>query len=235
VPRWNYVHFEGSGVVEYASWTGVSGAPLCPHFHDELQLTLVLSGTRIFRVGGYELRAGAGECVVIPSGSPHRATTPPGVSSSGVNLYVTGAQHVSAPFTVRLDVAKRTHTQVNLQGQISAILRAAKLDVGIAEGPADAERYLLAEALRGTERLAEIARRLGESREHFSRRFRRLFNMSPHRYRTVNRLNLGRRRLREGDAITAVAADLGFADQSHFTRLFRATFGTTPGNYRKGQ
>jgi AraC-like DNA-binding protein len=206
-----------------------------PHFHDELQLTLVMSGTRTFRAGGYELRAGPGECVVIPSGWPHRATTPPGVSSAGINLYLAGARHVIAPYTVRLDVSECTRTHLDLQGQVSAILRAAKLDAFITKHPADAERHQLAEALRGTEHLAEIAGLRGKSREHFSRRFTRLFSISPHRYRTVERLNVGRKRLREGDAITDVAADLGFADQSHFTRLFRAAFGTTPGSYRRGR
>ncbi len=131
VPHWTYLYPEGSGVVEYAYWTGVSGAPLRPHFHDELQLTPVLSGTRMFRAGEYELRAGAGECVVIPSGWAHRGTTPPGVSAAGVNLYLAGARHVSEPYTVRLDVSKWTHTEPDLQDQISAILRAAKLDVRV--------------------------------------------------------------------------------------------------------
>ena len=38
--------------------------------------------------------------------------------------------------------------------------------------------------------------------------------------------------LRNGMAPAAVAAEIGFADQSHLGRAFRRAFGVTPGCYR---
>lgn len=235
VPNWAYVRAEAAGIVEYAYWTDVSGAALRPHFHDELQITLVLSGVRLFRVGGYEFRAAAGMYVVIPPGCPHRAITPPGAPSSGVSVYLAGARVVGGPSIACVDADDWPRIGTDPHAQIAAMLLALQPRIcGDAHSTGEAWRTLI-EALQGTDRLAEIAQRRGESREHFGRRFKRLFDISPHRYRLVDRLNAGRRRLREGEAITDVVADLGFADQSHFTRLFRATFGTTPGNYRKGR
>jgi AraC-like DNA-binding protein/quercetin dioxygenase-like cupin family protein len=235
VSNWAYVRPEGSGVIEYAYWTDVSGSALRPHFHDELQITLVLSGVRLFRVGGYEFRAGAGSYVVIPPGCPHQATTPPGAPSSGVSVYLAGARVVGGPSIAWVDAADWPRVASDREAQIAAMLRGLQPRIcGDTQSTGEAWSTLI-DALQGTDRLAEIAERRGESREHFGRRFKRLFDISPHRYRLVDRLNLGRKRLREGEAITDVVTDLGFADQSHFTRLFRATFGTTPGDYRKGR
>jgi len=47
-------------------------------------------------------------------------------------------------------------------------------------------------------------------------------------------LNRAAQRLREGQSIAAVAAQLGFADQSHFTRLFRVEYRCTPAAWRAG-
>lgn len=48
------------------------------------------------------------------------------------------------------------------------------------------------------------------------------------------RLNEVARRLALGRGpIAALAAELGFSDQSHCTRAFRAEFGIPPGRYRR--
>jgi AraC-like DNA-binding protein len=52
-----------------------------------------------------------------------------------------------------------------------------------------------------------------------------------HAYHMQLRLHEARRRLRAGDAIAAVALDLGFADQSHLNRRFKGAFGVAPGAY----
>jgi AraC-like DNA-binding protein len=80
----------------------------------------------------------------------------------------------------------------------------------------------------------EIAALHGVSREHFTRRFTRDVGISPHSYRLMRRLDEGRRRLRTGEPIANIAADLMFADQSHFGRLFRQAFGATPRSYLEG-
>lgn len=47
------------------------------------------------------------------------------------------------------------------------------------------------------------------------------------------RLAEAKRRLGAGVPIAAVAADLGFADQSHLHRRFKGAFGMTPGEWRR--
>lgn len=86
----------------------------------------------------------------------------------------------------------------------------------------------------GWETVTHAAALAGLSREGYSRRFKRLHGMAPQRFRLLDRLNAARALLRQGEAIAAVAADTGFADQSHLGRCFRGTFGVTPGRYRAG-
>ncbi|MFT4269148.1 MAG: AraC family transcriptional regulator [Xenophilus sp.] len=84
------------------------------------------------------------------------------------------------------------------------------------------------------EPVERIAHRLGLSREAFTRRFRARTGMPPHAWRLVERLNLARERLHGDDDLAALAAELGFADQSHLSRHFRRVFGVSPGRYRRG-
>jgi AraC-like DNA-binding protein len=80
---------------------------------------------------------------------------------------------------------------------------------------------------------ADLARVAGLSRFQLTRQFQRAFGLPLHGYHLQIRLEEARRRMRGGQAIAAVAADLGFADQSHFHRRFRARFGITPAEWRR--
>lgn len=76
------------------------------------------------------------------------------------------------------------------------------------------------------EQLAAIA---GVSKYHLVRTFRAAVGAPPHRYQRALRLTRSLLMLRQGAPLSAIAHELGFADQSHFTRAFRAEYGTTPG------
>jgi AraC-like DNA-binding protein len=83
--------------------------------------------------------------------------------------------------------------------------------------------------------LADAARALRLSPDHFIRGFRRRFGVSPMAYRGQARLRRAASELAEGrdrDSIKRIARQLGFADASAFARAFRRQFGLTPSAWR---
>lgn len=94
-----------------------------------------------------------------------------------------------------------------------------------------ARQFLEAQCTRVV-RSGELEAVTGLTRYDLARQFRWALGTSPHRYLLMRRLDFARARLRESEALAAVAADAGFADQAHFTRAFRGALGMTPGRYR---
>ncbi|GAA4486411.1 AraC family transcriptional regulator [Actinoallomurus oryzae] len=82
-------------------------------------------------------------------------------------------------------------------------------------------------------RSSELEAVTGLDRYEFARQFRALCGTSPYRYSVMRRLDVARRRLREGCALAETALATGFADQAHFTRVFKAAWGMTPGRYAR--
>jgi AraC-like DNA-binding protein len=78
------------------------------------------------------------------------------------------------------------------------------------------------------ENLARIARL---SPFHFNRIFSEQTGMPPHAFQTQLRVSRAKALLRQGRAISEVASETGFADQSHLTRHFKRLVGVTPGQY----
>ncbi|MEV6106867.1 AraC family transcriptional regulator [Streptomyces sp. NPDC051940] len=81
-------------------------------------------------------------------------------------------------------------------------------------------------------RLEDLARALDVSPAHLSRTFRHHMGMTLGRFRNRVRVDRALDRLQDGDALAAVAADLGFADQAHLTRVVKAETGSPPGALR---
>jgi AraC-like DNA-binding protein len=78
------------------------------------------------------------------------------------------------------------------------------------------------------ETLAGIARL---SPFHFNRVFSEQFGLPPHAFQTQLRVFRAKALLRQGCAISQVAFQTGFADQSHLTRHFKKLVAVTPGQY----
>lgn len=81
--------------------------------------------------------------------------------------------------------------------------------------------------------LDEIASLLEADRFRLTRAFQQRFGLAPHAWLIHKRLNEARRLLAAGQTPVAVAAEVGFADQSHLGRWFRRVYQLTPADYRQ--
>jgi AraC-like DNA-binding protein len=98
--------------------------------------------------------------------------------------------------------------------------RLARLATALKEGP---ER-----------RVAALAGRLGMSREHAARSFRRHFGLTPRAFRAEARLRRALELIADpGVSLAAAAYEAGYADQAHLTRCITAATHTTPGELRR--
>jgi AraC-like DNA-binding protein len=95
-------------------------------------------------------------------------------------------------------------------------------------------REMLSEELEEKLSLAQVARTVGLSRYHFLRVFKKETGLTPHAYRTAQRLETAKSLLRGGMSPVEVALTTGFSDQSHFANAFRRFCGATPGQYQAG-
>jgi AraC-like DNA-binding protein len=86
----------------------------------------------------------------------------------------------------------------------------------------------------GKTSLAEYAALACMSPFHLAHVFVREVGMPLHVYAETIRTRRARQLLKGDLAISQIAAQLGYADQSHFTRRFRQFQGVTPGQYRDG-
>lgn len=225
--RWTYWRPTAEGVVELGTLHG-SQVGLPTHFHDENQITFVLSGRRTFLLEGRVIDLAAGQGALIPAGVPHRSVADP----AGVvclNAYVPAGKYAVAAMMQEIERQWRKAGHVRWNDLVAVIREHRQ---GEAESipakpglPVHADYH---------EAVGEIAAQNGMSREGFSRMFARRSGMPPHAFWLTGRLNRARKLLRSGESIAAVAAETGFADQSHLGRWFRRAFGVTPGHYRQG-
>jgi AraC family transcriptional regulator len=81
--------------------------------------------------------------------------------------------------------------------------------------------------------LDDLARLLQCSRQHFARRFKLTYAVSPYQYVIERRLERAKQLLRQTRLpLSEVAGACGFGDQSHFTTCFSCRVGVTPRRYR---
>lgn len=230
---WEYSRQTGSDIVEFGTVRGCDVA-LPPHFHDDDQVTFVLSGRRRFVIRDEVVTLSSGQGARIPAGTPHRSLSEPS-DVACVNLYLPPGTHAAPDL---MDSMAR-----HWRGQGRFDWRDLQAMVEDHRAMVEDHRCVAAHSPRPiTERLGgdswesvrQAAQRVGMSREGYTRRFKRDCGLPPHAFWLLEKLNDARRLLRAGDSIAGVAAETGFADQSHLGRCFRRAFGVTPGRYRAG-
>lgn len=98
----------------------------------------------------------------------------------------------------------------------------------------EAVRSHLRDHMADPVRLDDLARLAGRSRCHLLRMFQQATGLPPHAYQTQLRVEAAKGLLAAGHAISHVATETGFSDQSHFSRVFRDLTGATPRQYQQG-
>lgn len=107
-----------------------------------------------------------------------------------------------------------------------------------AEGPPGAgpetrrAREYIEDRLADRITLRDLAAVTGLPPQRLCRAFARHYGLPPHAYQISRRVERARGLLAAQHPIAAVAARLGFTDQSHLNRCFRERVGITPGQYR---
>jgi AraC family transcriptional regulator len=82
--------------------------------------------------------------------------------------------------------------------------------------------------------ILDLATLTGMSQSHFSRSFKRSVGISPYRYLVQQRVERAKQLLeKKSIAISTIALDCGFANQTHLTKVFRQMTGMTPKAYQK--
>ncbi|MCP3922883.1 MAG: AraC family transcriptional regulator [Desulfobacterales bacterium] len=79
--------------------------------------------------------------------------------------------------------------------------------------------------------LTDVADVAGFSKYHFLRVFKKNTGISPHAFRTQQRIEYAKKLIKQGIAFSQVALETGFTDQSHFTKKFRQFTAASPGQY----
>ena len=228
-PAWTYWCPEQGDGVEFGALQSDRDAGLKTHFHNETQITFVISGVRSFLVREKQITLIPGQSIVFPAGLPHQALPVETPRTVCLNTYLPAGGYAAAPVVAQLERLWDRRGLLPPDGvleMLRAYWRQSEAAGSLAKAPVSSTDQ--APCLR------QRALRAKLSREGFSRRFSQDFGMPPHAYGLISRLNAARRLLRTSvDDLARIAAETGFADQSHMGRLFRRTFGITPGRYRE--
>jgi len=237
-----------------ASLTFPPGLELPRHEHPLPTIAVVLRGGFAGTYGTTELECEPMTVVVEPAGASHANRF--GASPTRVLAVSLGPMSSPAVESVaRSSRFLRDGYAAGLAQQADAELQrpdaltplaveglGLELVTRLARLPADAgqpawlreARDLLHERYAESLRLADVAIAVGVEPDRLARAFRRTYHEPMAAFVRRLRVNAAAELLagRSEATIAAIAADVGFADQSHLTRCFVRTMGTTPARYR---
>ena len=126
--------------------------------------------------------------------------------------------------------AERCELEVALAEAVAVF---AGLEAPRAPHPIRRALALLRARYAETVTLDELATEVGLDRFHLCHAFRAQLGIPPHAYQTQLRIARAKELLAAGVTPSAVAAQVGFYDQSQLTRHFRRIVGVTPGQFRR--
>lgn len=212
------------------------------HGHDELQISIVLSGAVTEEVNGVAYRGSAGDVVVKPAMIFHadvfEATrivcldADPRAIDLAPRMY--GWHRRGATISAAVRLAKRFFAGEDLDGAADDL-------VATLQEPSIAERALAIDAARmleatftGSVSIEAIASELGVHRVYLARVFRAQWGCSPREYLQHVRVRAAAHRLAStARPLADIAVDSGFSDQAHMSRIFGRSIGATPAQFRR--
>lgn len=221
-------------------------------------LFYTLHGARRYRQDELTFTVGAGDLMLMPSGSCYHNVVISSDGTKGICLQFAMRDSSGAPCRLgeRLGVLAHDsdgHICQMLEKLLAASLqkggrlRAQELLIRLLEevcpppemGPdGDAELYpavlYMERHLQSPSSVAALAALCHMSESTFSRRFRNSFGCPPALYHRRLRLDKSLELLESGlYTVEQAAATLGFFDAAHFSRCFRARFGLSAGSIRR--
>jgi AraC family transcriptional regulator len=238
-----------------ASLTFPAGLALPRHEHPEATIAIVLRGGFAGVYHGAERDCTPMSTVIEPAGSSHAnrfgglPTTvlalslgpdaPASLGSVarqprfGRDAYVAGLAHQADGELHHADAL----TSLAVEGlalELITHLARTPSEGGVPAWLSEA-RDLLHERFAESLRLADVAAAVGVESDRLARAFRRVYHQPMATYVRRLRVSAAAELLVAGDepTIAAIAAEVGFADQSHLTRCFVRAIGTTPARYRE--
>ena len=230
-----------------------------PHFHAQLSFGAVISGETRANCGGRERVLRQGDLVLVAPHVVHSCNPVAGQPRSYHMLYVDEAWCLENVPPVRGDIGVIRDSGLFAQylefvtslpdmhaneaaSQLQRLLTAAvgansSASPAPQQHPQPAERIkqALLDNIDSPATLDELADAFGCRKETLIRVFRRAFHITPHAFVTNARVERAKRRLKMGEQIAHVAADLGFSDQAQLHRTFVSYTASTPGQYRRAR
>jgi AraC-like DNA-binding protein len=217
------------------------------HAHAEYQLSLTHGFPGEYRYRGARHFVPVGSLTILHPGEAH-VVRDPGDRDTAATYLMMYAELPGAPFfrepvirdrgLVRLFAALHAASRDGalLQDELLAEL-CARLSGRSDRAPGGARaavaraRSHLEERYDERVRLADLAAVARLSPYRLNRLFREEIGVPPHRYQLDVRVDRAKALLARGERIAAVAAAVGFADQSHLTRHFHRLVGLPPSRY----
>ena len=236
------------------SMTFPAGLALPRHEHPEATIAVILRGGFLGQYGGIERDCAPMTLLVEPAGASHAnrfgglPTTVLTVSVAADAPHVVDAVARSPRFTrdaYATGLAHQADVELHRPDELTPLavealalelvtrLGRAPHDGGLPPWLRDA-RDLLHERFAESLHLADVASAVGVEPDRLARHFRRVYHEPVATYIRRLRVAAATELLvsAAGPSIAAIAADVGFADQSHLTRSFVRMTGITPARYR---
>ena len=232
-----------------------------PHFHAEFSFGAMISGATRANCKGRDHILSAGDLVLIAPHAVHSCNPIAGQPRSYHMLYVNEAWCLETvaglrgrsmagirmnknpalfaeylDFVMALPCLRAYEANDRLRQLLAAAVEPEAPAVSLLHGEALAEqiKQALLESIATPVSLDELARKFECRKETLIRVFRRTFHITPHAFLNNVRVEQAKQRLKRGEDIADVAADLGFSDQSQLHRTFVNYTASTPGQYRRG-